>query len=138
MDKPVVISLKAKAITEGALFLVEAESHALSDPADRYAAHLIFGGKATLFDDDAVGVSGFFADSFGGDFTAVGSGSAYANSFEVAYDYPDAKFVNQWVVTPTSALWTIVAKDATGVEEPFASYALTRVECAESGRLQRP
>lgn len=132
MGKPVLISLKAKPITEGALFLVEAESSATADPADRYAAHLIFGGKAAGSGDGASGIFGFFADSFGGDFTAVGAGSAHANGFEVAYDYSDATFVNQWVVTPTSASWTIVAKDATGAEEPFATYDLTRLDCGES------
>jgi hypothetical protein len=48
MGKPVSISLAAKPITEGALFLVEADSHAVTDPADRYAAHLIFGAESRL------------------------------------------------------------------------------------------
>lgn len=45
MDKPVAITLTTRPITEGAMFLVEAHSHAKSDPTDRYAAHLVFGGR---------------------------------------------------------------------------------------------
>lgn len=131
MGKPVSITLAAKPITEGALFLVEADSHALTDPTDRYAAHLIFGGRAAV-DRKQGGISAFFADSFGGDFTAVGTGSVGANSFEVAYTYPDATFVNRWTVTPASASWTIVMKDEAGAEKAFASYDLSRTQCASS------
>ena len=41
LGKPVSITLAAKPITEGALFLVEVENVALADPADHYAAHLL-------------------------------------------------------------------------------------------------
>ncbi|MFN7109751.1 MAG: hypothetical protein ACK4MY_16150 [Brevundimonas sp.] len=131
MGKPVSITLAAKPITEGALFLVEADSHAVTDPADRYAAHLIFGGKAAV-DGKPGGISAFFADSFGGDFTSVGTGSANASGFEVAYVYPDATFVNRWTVAPASASWTIVMKDEAGEETTFASYDLRRKQCAPS------
>lgn len=134
MGKPVTIFLTAKPITEGALFLVEVESHALADPEDRYAAHLILGGKTARAEStEATNISGFFADSFGGDFTAVGAGSAYPGGFEVAYAYPDASFVNRWAVAPAALSWTITAKGSTGSEEPFAAYELARTECTRSG-----
>ncbi len=127
MGKPVAVTLDARPVALGALFVVEADSHAVDDPADRYAAHLIFGGRAA---GGPGGVSGFFADSFGGDYTATGAGSADANGFEIAYAYPDATFVNRWTVGPSAAAWTIVARDGTGAETPFATYDLTRAACA--------
>ena len=112
MGKSVSISLTAKPIVEGALFLVEVDSQALADPEDRYAAHLILGGKTARAENtEATNISGFFADSFGGDFTAVGAGFAHPGGFEVAYAYPDASFVNRWTVAPTALSWTITAKD---------------------------
>ena len=134
MGKPVSISLIAKPITEGALFLVEVDSQALADPEDRYAAHLIFGGKTARAEStDATQVSGFFADSFGGDFTAVGAGSTHPGGFEVAYAYPDASFVNRWEVAPTELAWTIIARDGAGSEQSFAAYEMARTECGGSG-----
>lgn len=134
MGKPVSISLNAKPITEGALFLVEVDSHALADPEDRYAAHLIFGGKtASAASPTATNIMSFYADSFGGDFTAVGAGSAHSGGFEVAYAYPDASFVNRWTVAPATLSWTIMAKDSAGSAEPFAAYELSRTECSKSG-----
>ena len=129
MGKPVSITLEARTIVGGALFVVETKSHALADPADRYAAHLIFGGRAAP-EGARNGISAFFADSFGGDFTAVGTGSVGANSFEVAYAYPDAIFVNRWALSPASASWIIVMKDEAGAETAFASYDLSRARCA--------
>ena len=134
MGKSVSISLTAKPITQGALFLVEVDSHALADPEDRYAAHLIFGGKTARAESTgAMNISSFYADSFGGDFTAVGAGSAHPGGFEVAYAYPDASFINRWTVAATALSWTIIAKDSAGSEEPFAAYELGRTECTRSG-----
>ncbi|HEX8471092.1 MAG TPA: hypothetical protein VF633_08275, partial [Brevundimonas sp.] len=132
------ISLNAKPITDGALFLVEVDSHAMADADDRYAAHLIFGGKtAPVENAKATNISSFYADSFGGDFTALGAGSAHQGGFEVAYAYPDASFVNRWTVAPTTASWTIIARDSAGSEEPFAAYELARTECTRSGPAER-
>jgi hypothetical protein len=130
--KPVSISLTAKPITAGALFLVEVDSQALSDPADRYAAHLIFGGKTARRGAEATSISGFYADSFGGDFTAVDSGSAHQGGFEVAHAYPEAIFVNRWTVAPTALRWAIAAKDSAGSEKSFAAYELARTACPRS------
>lgn len=132
MDKPVVISLAARPITEGAMFLVEADSQAKSDPRDRYAAHLIFGGRgAPPKEGEATAISGFWIDSFGGDFTATGVGSATATGFDVAYPYPDATFVNRWRRTSDRLAWTIVARSGSAPEAAFASYDLKRTACAK-------
>jgi len=127
MGKPVEITLRNGPIALGALFLVEADSHAVADPADRYVAHLIFGGRAGT----EGGVSAFYADSFGGDFTAVGTGVAASDGFEVAYVYPDAVFVNRWARTEGGLTWTIAARNAAGPEQAFAAYELTRGACVE-------
>uniref|UniRef100_B0T8Z2 THAP4-like heme-binding beta-barrel domain-containing protein n=1 Tax=Caulobacter sp. (strain K31) TaxID=366602 RepID=B0T8Z2_CAUSK len=134
MDKPVVISLAARPITQGAMFLVEAQSHATSDPNDRYAAHLVFGGRgAPPKDGEATAISGFWIDSFGGDFTASGAGSVTKDGFDVAYAYPDATFVNRWRWKADRLAWSIVAKAGSAPEAAFASYELRRAPCAESG-----
>ncbi len=133
MDKPVVISLAARPITEGVMFLVEVESHAKSDPNDRYAAHLVFGGRgAPPKDGEGTAISGFWIDSFGGDFTASGVGSATKDGFDVAYAYPDATFVNRWRRTSDRLTWTIVAKNGSAPEAAFASYDLKRTTCTKS------
>ncbi len=46
MGKPVTLALSAKPIALGAMFLIETESQAKADPADRYAAHLVIGARA--------------------------------------------------------------------------------------------
>lgn len=74
MQKAVAVTLTARPITDGAMFLIEAQSHATADPADRYAAHLVFGGHGASKTSDATAISGFWIDSFGGDFTASGVG----------------------------------------------------------------
>ncbi|WP_343699704.1 hypothetical protein [Caulobacter sp.] len=124
MGKAVTLDLSAKPITEGTMFLVEAQSHAVADPKDRYAAHLVFGGKGGA----PMAVSGFWIDSFGGDFTATGAGAATADGFDIAYAYPDASFVNRWRRAGETLSWTIVAKTAKA-ENAFARYDLKRTAC---------
>ncbi len=129
MGKAVTIALTAKPITEGTMFLIEAKSHAVADPKDRYAAHLVFGGKGPApKSDQASAISGFWIDSFGGDFTAIGSGAATADGFDIAYAYPDASFVNRWRPAGETLSWTIVAKTAKA-ENAFARYDLKRTDC---------
>lgn len=127
MGKAVTLALAARPITEGTMFLVEAHSHAVADPKDRYAAHLVFGGKGR----EATAVSGFWIDSFGGDFTATGSGAATPDGFEIAYAYPDASFVNRWRRAGDTLSWTIVAKTAKA-ENAFAHYDLKRTACPKA------
>lgn len=131
LGKPVSITLAAKPITEGALFLVEVENVALADPADRYAAHLIFGGKTAPAGSEGT-ITGVYADTFGGDGMAAGAGSVRPDGFEVAYAYPNASFVNRWTVAPHALSWTITATDGAGSEQAFASYDLTRAKCVAS------
>jgi hypothetical protein len=131
MGKPVAIALTARPITEGAMFLIEVQSHAKADPTDRYAAHLIFGGRgAPPKTGEAVSISGVWIDSFGGDFTAVGAGSAVADGFDVAYAYPDATYTNRWRRTTQHLTWTIMAKNGSAREAAFASYDLKPTSCA--------
>jgi hypothetical protein len=131
MSKPVAVALTARPITEGAMFLVEAQSQAKSDRSDRYAAHLVFGGRgAPPHSGEAKAISGFWIDSFGGDFTATGVGSAVADGFDVAYAYGDATFTNQWRRTTDRLTWKITAKNGSASEKNFASYDLKRVSCA--------
>ena len=132
MNKPVAIALTARPITEGAMFLIEAQSHAKSDPTDRYAAHLVFGGRgAPPKIGEATAILGFWIDSFGGVFTASGVGSSVADGFDVAYAYPDATFINRWRLTTDLLTWTIVAKSGSAPEAAFAHYDLKRSSCAE-------
>ncbi|WP_395942776.1 hypothetical protein [Brevundimonas sp.] len=131
LGKPVTIELTARPVAENALFLIETESEATADPADRYAAHLIFGGR-TPSNGGSETISAFWADSFGGDYTAVGAGAPREDGFEVSYAYPDARFVNRWALTTARLTWTIVAKDSAGAENRFAAYEMTRTACSPS------
>jgi hypothetical protein len=129
MGKPVTIRLAARSVADGALFLIEADSEATADPADHYAAHLIFGGKSAP-EGEAETISAFWADSFGGDYTATGAGAPTADGFEVAYTYPDARFINRWALGAAGLKWTITMKDGAEAEAVFAAYELTRTACA--------
>jgi hypothetical protein len=129
MGKPVEIVLSARPVALGTMLTVDADSRAKADAKDRYAAHLIFGGRgAPPKEGPATGVSGFWADSFGGDFTAVGQGAAQPGGFDIAYAYPDASFVNRWRREGDTLTWTIVAKMG-GKENAFARYELARSAC---------
>ena len=132
MGKPVTMVLSAKPIALGAMFLVEAESHAKADPTDRYAAHLVFGGRAAKKDAPDT-LSGFWIDSFGGDYTATGVGAPRKDGFDIAYAYPDASFINRWTSSGGGLDWTIVAKSGSAPEEAFARYVLTRAKCSKAG-----
>lgn len=130
MDNPVTITVVAKPIAESALLALDAQSHAVADPADRYAAHLIFGGTGKKADTDDGAISGFWSDSFGGAYTAAGQGKATADGFVITYPYPDNAFVNRWRVAADRIAWQIVAVDAKGAEKPFASYTLRKTACS--------
>jgi hypothetical protein len=129
MGKPVDMVLTVKPAALGTAITVDADSHAKADPADRYAAHLVLAGRGPApKDGPATGISGFWADSFGGDFTAVGQGAAVPGGFDITYPYPDAAFVNRWRLDGGKLSWTIVAQSG-GKDAPFAAYALTRAAC---------
>jgi hypothetical protein len=131
MGKPVTLILSAKPVALGAMVVIETESQAKADPADRYAAHLLLGGRTAKADNPAT-ISGFWADSFGGDYTATGLGAPREHGFEIAYAYPDASFVNRWTVLGDQLEWRIVAQAGARPEKPFARYALTRAACPKT------
>jgi len=130
MGKPVTIALAVKPVAGDAMMLVEADSHAKADPADAYAAHLLFGGRTTKAGEPAA-IVGLWADSFGGDGASMGTGAVAADGFEVAYPYGRSSFVNRWSHKADKLSWSIVMRDAAGKEQGFASYDLARTACAK-------
>ncbi len=130
MGKPVTIALSARPILGGAMMLVEADSKAKADPADVYAAHLLFGGRTAKAGEPAA-IVGLWADSFGGDGASQGLGKVAPNGFEVIYPYGDAAFVNRWTRAGEHLSWSIVMRGAGGKEQAFASYELAPAGCGE-------
>lgn len=132
MAKPVSVALTGRSIVQGAMFALDAESSAVADPGDRYSAHLLFGGTDKRAGTTADQIVGFWADSFGGAFTASGQGASRSAGFDMTYLYPDYAFVNRWSFSAESLTWQIVARDAKGTEKPFASYSLHKAACQPS------
>lgn len=126
MDKKVSITLTARAVALDAMFTIDSDSAAIGDPSDRYAAHLLFGAGSAK---DSAAVSGFWSDSFGGTFTATGTGSVQPGGFDISYQYPDSLFINRWRLDQAGLRWDISARDANGKEAPFAAYTMTRAAC---------
>ncbi|KAK0344771.1 hypothetical protein LTR94_013075 [Friedmanniomyces endolithicus] len=118
-------NVMGKPVPLDAMLALDVESSALADPKDRYAAHLIFGGT-----EKSHPIIGFWADSFGGAFTALGEGESQPDGFDIDYAYPDATFVNRWRIKGAQLTWDIVARDEANAEKPFASYSLHKVACA--------
>lgn len=129
MGKSVTIMLSAKPIVQDALFVIDAVSVAKDDASDRYSAHLIFGGANQPSGTRAEPISGFWADSFGGSFTATGQGSSRRDGFDMTYAYPDSAFLNHWRIQGDNLAWEIVARDADGHETSFALYSLAKAAC---------
>lgn len=132
MGKPVTLALSAKPIALGAMFLIETESQAKADPVDRYAAHLVIGARAAKGGFPAT-LNGFWADSFGGDYTATGAGAVREDGFELSYSYPPSSFLNRWVLVGDKLDWRITAREA-GKEQAFAHYEATRIACPPTGK----
>jgi hypothetical protein len=124
MGKPVTLTIHAQPVALDAMLALDVESSALADANDRYAAHLIFGGT-----DKPHPITGFWTDSFGGAFTAVGEGESRPDGFDIGYAYPDATFVNRWRIDGAQLTWEIVARDGANAEKAFASYTLRRTTC---------
>ncbi|MEW9856537.1 hypothetical protein [Novosphingobium sp. M1R2S20] len=129
MGKPVTMAAVAKLILHDAMLSLDAESNAIADPSDKYAAHLVFGGASKQPDSAVDSVTGFWADSFGGAFTASGRGESFNSGFDITYDYPEADFVNRWRRTGDRLEWQIVMTDGASAERPFARYLLNKVAC---------
>lgn len=132
MGKPVAITLTARPIALDAMFLIEAESHATADPADRYAAHLMIGARAPKGAFPAT-LTGYWADSFGGDYTATGAGAVREDGFEIAYPYPPSSFLNRWTLKGDRLDWRITAREG-DKEQVFAHYETARVACPSAGK----
>lgn len=129
MGKPVTITLTARPIAEDALLALDGDSQAVADASDRYAMHLVFGGKGEMPGGMSDRISSFWSDSFGGAYVAMGQGETTTDGFTVTYPYPGHAFVNRWRVTDERIAWTIAAKDARDAEKPFADYALRKAAC---------
>ena len=135
MGKSVAIRLAGRAILLDALFAVDVDSHARDDATDRYAAHLLFGAGEPAKNDPTPPptaprpLSGFWADSFGGRFTATGAGNTRPDGFDIVYRYPDAQYINRWRLNGPDLRWDIAAQDAAGQEKPFARYTLAKIAC---------
>ncbi len=134
VGKRVVVALIARPIPQDAMFAFDVESSAEANPKDRYSAHLLFGGADQSADADGDDITGFWADSFGGAYTATGRGKTRQDGFDVTYPYPDDTFVNRWRLSGDRLTWTIVARDRKGQEKAFAHYAMTKVPCAVGGK----
>ncbi|MBM9402849.1 hypothetical protein JUN65_14805 [Gluconacetobacter azotocaptans] len=130
MGKPVTITLSAKPIVQDAMFVVDVDSSAKADAHDRYSAHLFFGGGKPSTGNAAEQIVGFWADSFGGTFTATGNGVSHKDGFEMVYRYPEDTYVNRWRLIGGRLTWDIAARDDKGKETRFAGYSLARAECA--------
>jgi hypothetical protein len=123
--KPVTMAIAARPAALEALLVVEAESAAVADSSDRYAAHLVFAGDGKA----GSGVTGFWADSFGGGYTAQGVGKSGPDGFDITYAYPDGAFINEWRVLANRLQWRIIARGSKGSVSVFASYVLTKTAC---------
>jgi hypothetical protein len=132
MGKPVAIAVSAYPIVQNAMFALEAASSAIADPSDQYAAHLVFGGASKQAGATPNAIVGYWADSFGGAFSASGKGESHPDGFDITYQYPDDAFVNRWRLSGDRLTWQIVARDGKGIEKPFASYTLHKTTCRSS------
>ena len=121
------LDLSAKQAALGAMFVIEARSQAKADPADRYAAHLVIGARAAKGQFPET-LTGYWADSFGGDFTTTGAGAVREDGFEISYSYPPSSFLNRWTLAGDKLAWTIIARDGDKTQA-FASYETVRVAC---------
>ena len=126
--KPVTMVMSARPAALEALLVVEADSVAVDDAGDRHAVHLVFAGDGK----PGQGVTGFWADSFGGGYTAAGRGKAGVDGFDITYAYPDAAFINEWRVGANRLEWRIFARGSQGSVSVFARYALTKAPCPVS------
>ncbi|MBP8235113.1 MAG: hypothetical protein KAY22_22710 [Rhizorhabdus sp.] len=129
MGKPVTMAIRASLAALDALMIVDAESRAVDDPTDRYAAHLTLGASTPDGEKADPVLTGYWADSFGGGYAATGKGAVSGEGFDIGYAYPDATFINRWRPQGQALRWDIVARAADGTEKPFAGYVVRKVIC---------
>jgi len=131
MGKPVTLDLSAKPVALGQMFVIEASNQAKADPKDLYAAHLVIGTRAPKGAFPAM-LTGYWADSFGGDFGATGAGAVREDGFELSYSYPPSSFLNRWTLKDDTLDWTITVREG-GKSQAFANYTAARVACQKHG-----
>lgn len=131
MGKPVTMAIRAMPAALNALMIVEAESQAIEDPADLYAAHLTLGASTSGDGKAAPQLAGYWADSFGAGYAAAGRGVVRDEGFDIDYAYPDAIFVSRWRPQGQTLRWEIIARSADGKEKPFADYVVRKIACTK-------
>jgi hypothetical protein len=69
-----------------------------------------------------------WTDTFGGKFSAIGTGERVGNSVEFRFDYPDGPFFNTFSWSPDKEEWTLrgESQDASGQRRLFALDTLAR------------
>lgn len=69
-----------------------------------------------------------WTDTFGGKFSAVGTGERTANAVEFRFDYPEGPFFNTFTWLPGTGQWTFKgeSQDTAGQRKLFAMDTLTR------------
>lgn len=134
MGKPVTMAIRARRVALDALMIVDAQSRAIDDPADRYAAHLTLGASSSGGKRAQALLAGYWADSFGGGYAAAGRGVVRGDGFDIAYAYPDATFVNRWRLQEQTLRWAIAARSSDGAEKPFADYLVRKIACPKAAK----
>ena len=69
-----------------------------------------------------------WTDTFGGKFSAMGTGTRIMNSVEFRFEYPDGPFFNTFTWNPATRQWSfrLESQDSTGSRRLFALDALAR------------
>ncbi|GBQ62906.1 hypothetical protein AA103196_0439 [Ameyamaea chiangmaiensis NBRC 103196] len=132
MGKPVDIGLSAHPMVLDALFALDADSTATGDARDRYAAHLLVGGRDTTTRTAPQALTGVWADSFGGGYITLGTGQTVPGGFDLTYRNGGVVFANHWRLDADRLHWDIQSRDGTAPPAAFARYTMTRAPCAHT------
>lgn len=91
---------------------------------DSYEAAIIYGGGKT-----PEAIVSYWLDTYGGEWSIVGSGSAGKDGFSVDYHYPDSVYPNHFAPNGAGWRWTIMERRAGKPETLFGQYDLTPASC---------
>jgi hypothetical protein len=71
-----------------------------------------------------------WCDTYGGKFSAIGTGIRAGNSIEFRFNYPDGPFFNTFTWSPDKKQWVmrLESQDPSGVRKPFATDTLDSVK----------
>jgi len=71
-----------------------------------------------------------WCDTFGGKFSAIGTGVRVGNSIEFRFNYPDGPFFNTFTWLPDKNQWVmrLESQDSSGARNPFATDTLVSVK----------